>query len=90
MVPKIQLIPVPEGYKVLVQHTFDAATLSLLARTKRTAPKYCTYACVIEKVTGDICCEALSICSHRDTPSRKLGRAIAHNRVMKVFNEQRG
>lgn len=89
----IPLMPVPDGYKVRVIHVHDPDTLktwhdtkcALGARSpKRKTPRYVTYAYVVDAAHNAIIygTHAFSVCSHLDNPSRRKGRAVAHNRAV--------
>jgi hypothetical protein len=83
MFKKIALLPVPDGMRVKIMHIADKVELRDLARTYLDpAPRYATIAELRWKDTDELVAYATSYCSPRDVPSRKMGRAIAHNRVV--------
>lgn len=78
----IPLLPVPDGYFVRINHyTQPNELIGLCQSTTAKPPRYATMASVYGP--GDqFVCEAWAFCSPKDSPSRKRGRAIAHNRAV--------
>lgn len=88
MKPKVTLAPVPDGLKVKIYHTPTSevqAALDFMGVKGRKRPRYYTFARVIDRDTQEVLAEGDALCSYKDTPSRKLGRAIAHNRALKAL-----
>lgn len=88
MKPKVTLAPVPEGLKVKIFHipTNEVrAALDSMGVKGKNRPRYYTFARVINRETQEVVAEGDALCSYKDTPSRKLGRAIAHNRAIKAY-----
>lgn len=97
---KLQLRPVPAGYKVKYQHfykTTDGRPLFqdgdawFIATTGGASTYYGTRVLFatdawLEDSTGERVVRASAICNPKDTPNKKLGRAIAHNRCIKNFH----
>jgi hypothetical protein len=85
--PKINLLPVPEGYKVRIEHFFKPEDLECqcLSHTKK-APRYYTVSGLFDS-KGNLVSLGYAACSPRDTPSRKVGRAIAHNRAVRSWQK---
>lgn len=87
MANRFALVPVPEGYKVRIRHTFDPVELrTCAARDGAEPPRYMTEASVVNLATGITEWVEKAYCSPRDVPCRKTGRAIAHNRAVKHFS----
>lgn len=85
----IPLLPTPAGCFVKIVHIHDAKGLKAVSdRRRKQAPRYATYAYIYEEGDAEPVAVASAFCSHKDTPSRKAGRAIAHNRVVSWFNRQ--
>ena len=92
---KNKLLPVPQGYKAIVHHAFNADDIDFWSRLvlkdqnhfKR--PKYMTVVDVIDTTTGEVIVTGIAKCSKRDNPSRKMGRMIAHNRAVKALSTAR-
>ena len=80
------LLPVPTGMKVKIYHTHDPKVLRFLSISKRP-PRYLTEATLVDTATNTMVAMAFAWCSPKDTPSRKLGRAIAHNRCITNYME---
>jgi hypothetical protein len=83
---KLVLLPVPEGYKLHLHH-FTKKELILQSKSDQPPPRYGTKAELFDE-EGNSVCIGFSFCSHKDTPNRKLGNIIAHNRCIKKFNKQ--
>jgi hypothetical protein len=84
---KQELLPVPEGYKVKMVHVHKPEDLEecRLVNFKKP-PRYYTFAWAVDSV-GHAVAFASAACSPKDKPSRKLGRLIAHNRVVNYLRE---
>ncbi len=82
---KVTLLPVPDGHKVKIIHVHDKNGLREMALSNpKKPPRYVTYAMLLDN-EGMMVDIAIAACSPRDTPSRKLGRAIAHNRLLTYY-----
>lgn len=77
---KNKLLPVPEGLRVHITHVHDAKYLRVVYG--KNPPKYVTFADLYGRESLLPLARAESLCSPKDQPSRKLGRIIAHNRVV--------
>lgn len=85
---KIALMPVPDGHKVKIVHVHKQSDLEgLKLENSKRAPRYVTYAILLD-ADGMVQTISSAACSPKDTPSRKMGRAIAHNRAIKEFSRQ--
>lgn len=86
---KIPLLPTPMGCFVKIEHLHDPRDLANCRDTRRgQSPRYVTYARLYEEGASAPSVTAAAFCSHKDTPSRKMGRAIAHNRAVSYYNRQ--
>jgi hypothetical protein len=88
----VALAPVPDGLKVRVRHMHtleckEAAFNSGIKVKQSKLPRYFSYAEVFDPKTGESLASGDAICSYKDVPSRKLGRAIAHNRAIKAYTK---
>lgn len=82
---KIALRPVPEGFKVRIEHVTDPQELQKQVRKAGDVPpRFVTWADVLDE-QGHVVAFGGAFCSHKDNPSRKMGRAIAHNRALKYL-----
>lgn len=85
---KVELAPVPPNVKVKIYHmpTNEVrAALEEMGVKGKNRPRYYTFARVIDRDTLEVVAEGDALCSYKDVPSRKLGRAIAHNRALKAY-----
>lgn len=90
MKPKVELAPVPEGLKVKIFHVHTneiKQALDFVGVKGKKRPRYYTFARLIDRETQEVLAEGDALCSYKDTPSRKLGRAIAHNRALKAYTK---
>lgn len=92
----MELLPVPEGHEMVITHLYGLFSLWMWAddqrisgerNIKRKLPRYVTIARLYDQ-DGTLVSRGQAICSHRDNPSRKLGRIIAHNRCVKAFGSE--
>jgi endonuclease YncB( thermonuclease family) len=84
----VQLAEVPANLKVKIYHVPTKevqAILTPFGKNTKKMPRYYTVARVIDRDTMEVVAEGDALCSYKDTPSRKLGRAIAHNRALKAY-----
>lgn len=90
-------IACPPGYMVRVTHIHDPEELAFLAMDDwegglLNPPRYVTLAELFRKTDDgnyEKLSEAMARCSPRDTPCRKRGYLIAHNRVLlKYFGKR--
>lgn len=81
---KIPLLPVPAGLTVRIVHIHDPARLERLARKGCPPPRYVTIARVYDAHNNDVA-SSMAFCNPKDCPSRKAGRAIAHNRAVSAY-----
>lgn len=87
---KLSLLAIPEGYRMRIKHYYEipiprqihsASNLSSMHEEEGPKKLYATSA-TLEDPNGNLICEAEAIVNPKDTPIKKLGRAIAHNRCM--------
>jgi hypothetical protein len=97
-VSKLVKRPVPAGHKMKYQHFYTTPEGESLARTaygtwkiRATDATYngprrlhSTHAW-LETENGLLAASAAALCNPKDTPVKKLGVAIAHNRCIKQF-----
>lgn len=81
-VSKLVLLPVPEGYTVRIKHYYT------LGEEGYNGPKklHMTTAALLNP-QGEVVREADALVNPKDTPIKKLGRAIAHNRLIIDYNK---
>jgi len=81
---------VPAGFNVRIQHFHDKDALekATVGTPEHPAkpPKYCTLAELYD-TTGAVVAVSTAFCNPKDCPSRKKGRAIAHNRVIQTYTQ---
>lgn len=88
--PKIELAPVPPGLKVRIYHMGPKEVMNASAGIgikPSKQPKYYTVAELVNPVTHTVYATGDALCSYKDNPSRKMGRAIAHNRAIKAYTK---
>jgi hypothetical protein len=88
--PKIELAPVPPGLKVRIYHMGPQEVRYVTAGLRikpGKQPKYYTVAELVNPVTHTVYATGDALCSYKDNPSRKMGRAIAHNRAIKAYTK---
>jgi len=88
---------VPAGYALRVHHVHDPITLEMYAQGK--PPRYITVAKIyhdrrlsdgrLDTVNQDPVVECESRCSHRDSPSRKVGYHISVTRALRELSATR-
>lgn len=88
---RLKLLPVPEGFKVQIEHYYSKGDLGGLCREKKNGlpdipPRYATSAILVNKETKEVIHEVTAFCNPKDVPSRRLGRVIAHNRLIKEYH----
>lgn len=84
----IELATVPANVKVKIYHIPTKTVQKVLHPFKGSArklPRYYTVANVVDRETLQVVAAGDALCSYKDTPSRKVGRAIAHNRALKAY-----
>jgi hypothetical protein len=83
---KLKLLPVPEGLRIKYHHIYDDAGTGLFP------PKLIGTRAWLE-TTDHIALqnsEAYAWVNPKDTPIKKLGRTIAHNRCIKEYLKANG
>ena len=81
----MKLYPVPEGLRVRYLHLRDPEELAINSRGYEgdLPPRWVTIA---ELWNGNTkITEAAAFCHPNDNPSRRIGRTIAHNRVIEEY-----
>lgn len=83
----LTFFPIPDGYRIRFQHLDEKDGLEFFADEGRKPPRYITFADLYRKTNEDPpnwvkVEEAQARCSHRDTPTKFLGRLISQNRVL--------
>lgn len=76
---KLVLLPVPAGHKIKYQHHYTDP--------EGVPPKLYATSAWLENEAGERVAVAHSTVNPKDTPIKKLGRAIAHNRCIKEFEK---
>ena len=70
---------IPEGFRIRVQY------VTRLRKNSRAANKWLTIARLLDKTTNQCVSRAIAVCSEKDNPNRKIGRAIAVGRALKQY-----
>lgn len=99
-VKKLDLLPVPAGHKIKYNYIYKdkkgrvlykdpdgrwrVSGLNMLHFGLR---KLSGCRAWLENGQGEVVQQATSVCNPKDTPVKKLGRVIAHNRCIKSFNK---
>lgn len=84
---RFALKPVPEGVTIKYRHYTDPQDLADMGHPKA---KYLTIACLeYEDPNGFGFIFTSASCNPKDTPCRKVGRAIAHNRAISWYERTR-
>lgn len=91
---KPELLPVPDGCKMKLYHFHkpediaDAISIAIEEDfpKRKKSPRYLSLAFLLKEGEPEAVGFGWAICSHKDSPSRKLGRIIAHNRAIHDYN----
>lgn len=100
---KLSLLPVPEGHKIRYRHIYTDAKDRLVQHDAtgpyvlgdygdqwdpmQPLKLVATEARLIRIEDDAVVAQGQSAVNPKDTPIKKLGRAIAHNRCIKAFNK---
>lgn len=95
-VSKLVKRPVPAGHKIKYRHIYETQDGRPLMLTDvgvwvsgtdvYTGPRRLSGTCAwLETTDGVIAAQAYAMCNPKDTPIKKLGVTIAHNRCIKQF-----
>lgn len=91
---KLTLLPVPRGLVMKYQHYYvpgPGAEIEIVDGVRRIigVKRLDSTVAWLEDELGNNVCEADALVNPKDTPIKKLGRAIAHNRCIKKWNSRK-